>query len=621
MTELLDFLPPLPVFFGQLLIGMINGSFYALLSLGLALIFGLLNVVNFAHGAQYMLGALAAYLLLTYFQLQYWYALILAPLLIGLIGFVIERVFLRHLYKLDHLYGMLLTFGLSLMLEGLVRNYYGAAGSNYPTPELLNGAWNLGFMMLPQYRVWVIASSVVISLSTWALIEKTKIGSYVRAATENPALTRAFGINVPRIMMLTYCLGVGLAGFAGVMAAPLYQVSAGMGSELIITVFAIVVIGGMGSIMGAIVSGYMLGLLEGLTKVFYPQASTIVVFIVMAIVLLVRPNGLFGGLLQYQTEQGSGIKSKEAEFEKKSITYVILALIGVMAPFFVYPPFLVKILSFALLACSFNLLLGYGGMLSFGHAAFFGGGSYIFAISAKWLGLDPIVSVLAAGLGASAIGLFMGYISIKQKGIYFAMITLAISQMFYFFIVQSDFSGNDEGIQALPRGSFAGMSLSDPKILYFFCLGIFTLCYACINTIIMSPFGYAFRAIRDNESKALSLGHSTPNYKLMAFVMSAFFAGIAGAMDALNFQIASLTNIHWTMSGHAILMTIIGGVATLTGPLVGALVVASLENYLASVGSWVTVVQGAIFVFCVLMFRKGIVGEFSDLLNRINSKH
>ncbi len=620
MNELLNLLPPLPALFGQLMIGIINGSFYALLSLGLALIFGLLNVVNFAHGAQYMLGGLSAYLLLTHLGLSYWWSLLLAPIAVGLVGLLIERIFLRHLYKLDHLYGMLLTFGLTLILEGVVRNYYGASGNSYATPELLTGAWNVGFMMLPHYRLWVIVVSVAICFCTWLLIEKTKIGSYVRAATENPSLTRAFGINVPRIMMLTYAFGVALAGFAGVMAAPLYQVNASMGSELIIIVFAVVVIGGMGSIMGSVVSGFVLGLLEGLTKVFYPEASTTVVFVAMAIVLLIRPSGLFGTLLQHKPADGSAMKSSHAAFEKAATTYVVLGLIAVAAPLLIYPPFLVKVLSYALFACSFNLLLGYGGMLSFGHAAFYGGGSYVFAVAAKTWGLDPISAMLLSGVGAAVLGVIMGMVSIKRQGIYFSMITLAMAQMFYFFIVQSEFSGNDEGIQAVPRGSLAGVSLNDPFALYYFCLAIFVLGFMAINTIIKSPFGYSFRAVRDNDARALSLGYAVEHYKLAAFVMSAFFAGIAGAMDAINFQLASLTNIHWTMSGHGILMTIIGGVATMTGPLVGALLVAALENYLAHLGSWVTVVQGFIFVFCVLLFRRGIVGEFSQWLERRQEK-
>lgn len=285
---------PSTALFGQLLIGLINGSFYALLSLGLAVIFGMLNIINFTHGAQYMMGAFAAFLLLNIVGLNYWVALVVAPILVGITGVIVERVFLQWLYKLDHLYGLLLTFGLGLIIEGVARNYYGSAGLPYTVPEALQGGRNLGFMFLPNYRAWVIGASLVVCLGTWFVIERTKLGSYLRAATENPTLVRAFGINVPRMITLTYGFGVALAAFAGVMAAPIYNVSPQMGSELIIVVFAVVVIGGMGSIMGAIVTGFGLGVIEGLTKVFFPEASNTVIFVIMAIVLLVRPAGLFG---------------------------------------------------------------------------------------------------------------------------------------------------------------------------------------------------------------------------------------------------------------------------------------------------------------------------------------
>ncbi|ATU95644.1 branched-chain amino acid ABC transporter permease [Phyllobacterium zundukense] len=285
---------PLQAFLGQLLIGLINGSFYAMLSLGLAIIFGLLRVINFAHGAQYMLGAFVGYLLLAELGIGYWPALIIAPLVVGLAGAFIERVALSRLYNLDHLYGLLFTFGLALVIEGTFRYYYGSAGQPYAVPSALAGGYNLGFMFLPKYRAWVIFASLVVCLGTWLLIEKTRLGSYLRAATENPTLVRAFGINVPLLLTFTYGLGAGLAGLAGIMAAPIYQVSPLMGSNMIIVVFAVVVVGGMGSILGAIITGYMLGIFEGLTKVFYPEASSIVVFVIMAIVLLVRPAGLFG---------------------------------------------------------------------------------------------------------------------------------------------------------------------------------------------------------------------------------------------------------------------------------------------------------------------------------------
>lgn len=285
---------PVAALMGQLLIGLINGSFYALLSLGLAVIFGLLRVINFAHGAQYMLGAFVALLLLTWTGMNYWFALVFAPLIVGLFGAFIERTMLSRLYKLDHLYGLLFTFGLALTIEGTFRYYFGASGQPYPTPAALSGGVNLGFMFLPIYRGWVIVASLVVCLSVWVLIERTKLGAYLRAATENPVLVQSFGVNVPLLLTLTYALGAGLAALTGVLAAPIYQVSPLMGTNIIIVVFAVVVVGGMGSILGAIITGYMLGIAEGLTKVFYPEASNIVIFVIMAIVLVLRPAGLFG---------------------------------------------------------------------------------------------------------------------------------------------------------------------------------------------------------------------------------------------------------------------------------------------------------------------------------------
>jgi len=285
---------PTQALFGQLLIGLINGAFYAMLSLGLAVIFGLLNINNFAHGAQYMLGAFCAWFLLQYAGVGYWWSLLLAPLTVGIVGILIERTMLARLYKLDHLYGLLLTFGLALIFQGVFTNYFGSSGQPYQLPQEFSGAFNLGFMFLPRYRAWVIVASLVVCLGTWYVIERTKLGSYLRAATENPALVQAFGINVPRMITATYGFGVALAALAGVMAAPIYQVNPQMGANLIIVVFAVVVIGGMGSILGSIVTGFGLGLVEGLTKVFYPEASNTVIFIIMAIVLLIKPAGLFG---------------------------------------------------------------------------------------------------------------------------------------------------------------------------------------------------------------------------------------------------------------------------------------------------------------------------------------
>jgi len=292
MTEIFGI--PIQAFMSQLLLGLVNGSFYAMLSLGLAVIFGLLNIVNFAHGTFYMLGAFGAWLLLTYAGLSYWWALLLSPIAVGIVGIVVEKTMLRWLYKLDHLYGLLLTFGLALVIEGLFRQQFGVSGQSYQVPDALRGATNLGFMFLPNYRAFVVVASLVVCLATWYVIEKTKLGAYLRAGTENPNLTQAFGVNVPLMVTLTYAFGVALAGFAGVLAAPIIQINPLMGNNIIIIVFAVVVIGGMGSILGSILTGLGLGVIEGLTKVFYAEASSTVVFVIMAIVLLVRPAGLFG---------------------------------------------------------------------------------------------------------------------------------------------------------------------------------------------------------------------------------------------------------------------------------------------------------------------------------------
>ncbi len=285
---------PGPLLFGQLLLGLINGAFYALLSLGLAVIFGLLNIVNFAHGALFMMGAFCAWMLLEYLGIGYWWSLLLAPIIIGAFGILLEKTLISRLYKLDHLYGLLLTFGLAMVIEGLFRNQYGSSGLPYRISPSLQGATDLGFMFMPNYRGWVVVAAAIVCFTTWALIERTRLGALLRAATENAPLVQSFGVNVPRMVTLTYGAGVGLAAFAGVLAAPIYSVNPNMGSNFIIVVFAVVVIGGMGSILGSIVTGFGLGVVEGLTKVFYPQASSTVIFVVMAIVLLIRPAGLFG---------------------------------------------------------------------------------------------------------------------------------------------------------------------------------------------------------------------------------------------------------------------------------------------------------------------------------------
>lgn len=609
----------LPVLFGQLLIGLINGSFYAILSLGLAVIFGMLHVINFAHGTFYMLGAFAAWALLAQLGIGYWPALVIVPLLVGLLGYLFERTFLSRLHGLSPLYGLLLTFGAALMIEGTFRSAFGTAGQPYPIPDSLKSAFNLGFMILPAYRAWIIAASLLVCLATWYLIEKTRIGAYLRAATENATVVQAFGINVPRLMAFTYALGIGLAAFAGVLAAPVYQVSPLMGQNIIIIVFAVVVIGGMGSILGAIVTGYALGVIEGLTKVFYPEAANTVIFVVMVLVLLLRPSGLFGR--DGGQAEGSAHIAASATGAMRGRTVLLgmlaLAAVVAVAPLFFYPIVLMQILCMILFAAAFNLLIGYVGLLSFGHAAFFGGAAYVCAYTIKQFGLTPELGIFAGVLFAAALGLAIGFLAIRRHGIYFAMITLAVAQMFYFLCLQLPQTGGDDGIQNVPRGNLFGLfSLESHQSMYAFVAVVFLAGMFAIWRIIHSPFGAILKSIRENEQRAISLGYRTDHYKIAAFTLSAALAGLAGATKVIVFQIAALGDVSWHLSGEVILMSLLGGIGTFLGPIVGATLVVGIEHSLATSFLPVPVVLGGVFVLCVLMFRRGIVGELGARLGK-----
>ncbi|MFI4978908.1 MAG: ABC transporter permease [Nevskiales bacterium] len=620
---------PAPLLFGQLLLGLINGAFYALLSLGLAVIFGMLNIINFAHGALFMMGAFVAWGLLQYLGLNYWWALLITPVLIGALGLVLERLFIQRLRGLDHLYGLLLTLGMALIIEGLFRNTMGSAALSYEIPAVLQGSRNLGFMFMPNYRGWVVLVALATCLGTWVAIEKTSLGATLRAATENAPLVQAFGVNVPRLITLTYGAGVALAAFAGVLAAPIYSVSPNMGSNFIITVFAVVIIGGMGSILGSIVTGFGLGLVEGLTKVFYPAASATVVFLVMVVVLLARPAGLFGR--EMQTRHGAGTltetmlattRTRQAEIfgfsRAQAIGLAAMIAAVVAGPFLIYPIFLMKVLCFALFTCAFNLLIGYVGLLSFGHAAYYGMGSYVAAWTARAWGLPPELALLAGGGAGLALGALFGWLAIRRQGqgLYFATITLALSQMVYFYCVQATgFTGGEDGIQGVPRGRLFGfIPLASDMSMYWFVAGVFIALFLLIHRIVNSPFGQVLKGIRENEQRAVSLGYRTNDFKLIAYILSCTISGLAGGLQALVFGIATLEDVHYSASGEVVLMTLLGGVGTIFGPVAGALLMTTIENYLANLGAWVTVIQGTIFVACVLAFRKGIIGTLGARL-------
>jgi branched-chain amino acid transport system permease protein len=606
--------------YAQLLLGLINGAFYAMLSLGLAVIFGMMNIVNFAHGAQYMLGAVGAWLLLNYFGVNYWAALIVVPLVVGAINIVIERLVLQRVYKLDHIYGMLLTFGLALVVQGLVSAWIGSAGQPYAIPALLTGGQNLGFMYLPNYRAWVIVVSLVVCLITWYVIERTSLGSHLRAATEDSMLTQAFGIRVPRMVMLTYGAGIGLAALAGVLAAPIYQVNPTMGDELIIVVFAVVVIGGMGSIMGSIVTGFSLGIVEGLTKAFYPQGSTTVAFVVMAIVLLVRPAGLFGSKPEAAHRAVSHV-TPDFTPRGQTIALAVMAFFFAAAPLAIYPGFLMKVMIFALFACAYNLVAGYGKLMSFGHAMFLGGAGYVCGHVAKMWDFSPELAILTGTGVAALLGLVTGWLAIRRSGIYFAMVTLAFAQMVYFVALQAPFTGGEDGLQGVPRGMLFGViDLSKPELLYVFVFAVFLGSLVLIMRIVGSPFGRILRGISEHEMRAQSLGYESARFKLLAFTLSAAFSGLAGSLKAIVSQLASLTDVHWSMSGEALLMTFLGGPGTLFGPVIGAAIVVTMQNYLSGLGRWVTVIHGLIFIACVLWFRGGILGEVISQWRRFSGR-
>lgn len=608
--------PTGPALYSQLLVGLINGAFYALLSLGLAIIYGLLGIINFTHGAQYMMGAFCAWALSYFPGLNYWWALLLTPFIIGAFAIVLERTLISRTYKLDHAYGLILTFGLTLIIEGIFRYFFSAGGQPYSMPSQLTGATNIGFMYLPNYRAWVLGFSLVICFATWFIIERTSLGARMRAATENPAVTQALGVNVPLLMSLTFGLGVGLAGLAGVMAAPIYQVSPLMGSEIIVVVFAVVVIGGMGSILGSIVSGFALGLIEGLTKAIYPPGSSLVIFVAMAIILLIRPSGLFGkGAL---LPAALSIVKGGADVAVGRVTTTVLTFAALVAPFFLYPGFLMKAFCFALFACSFNLILGYAGLLSFGHAAFFGSAGYITAQAVKVWGVTPEIGIALGVLTGAGLGWLFGVISVRRQGIYLAMITLALSQLVYFIFLQMPFTRGEDGLQNVPRGKLFGLiDLNNEMVMYYFVFGVFLLGFWFTLRIINSPFGRALAAIRENESRAISLGYEVDRFKIICFALSGAIAGLGGATKVLVFGIATLTDVHWAMSGEAILMTLLGGLGTVLGPVIGAFTLIAMESYLQAYGFWIKLIQGAFFVLCVLIFRQGLVGLGDQLRDMI----
>lgn len=613
----------LPVVASLAVVGLINGTFYAMLSMGIAIVFGILRIVNFANGAQYMLGALGAWIALNYLGVPYWVSLIAVPLAVGIVSMLVERFLLRRLYHLHHLYGFLATFGVALLIEGVLHQIFGTSGRPYDVPAQLQGALNLGFMYLPTYRGWVLVIGILFCIVTWLAIEKTRLGSYLRASAQNARLVEAFGINVPILIMGTYGFGAAMAALGGVLAAPLFPVAPLMGGNMVIVAFAVVVIGGIGSIPGAIVAGLSLGLIEGLTTLVYPQAANIVIFLVMAVVLLIKPNGLFsrsGPVARSGDDNADDLgftQIREPRVKKTMMVLGIAILLGLLVlPFHIYPVFITHALCMALFACSFNMLLGYTGMLSFGHAAYFGVASYATGLLLRNVGLTPELAILAGVAAASCIGFIFGLLVIRLNGIYFAMATLALAQLVYFFFLQLKSSGGEEGLQNIPRGKLFGMfDLTSEVSMYFLVLVCFIGAMALMYRILHSPFGQEIQAIRENPARATSLGVDVERCKLLIFVLASAFAGLAGALKTVTMQFVTLSDVHWSLSGAAVIMTLIGGAATFIGPVVGAFILISADTWLSGVGVSHHLIHGVILLVCIVAFRSGLAGGLESALS------
>lgn len=610
---------------GYLIIGLVNGSFYALLSLGLALIFGLLNVLNMTHGALYMMGAFAAWAAVEKFGMGYLPAIGLAAAGVGAFGVVMERSLLRHTYRLDPLYGFMLTFGLASAIQGLFQVQFGSTGLPFAPPAWLTGGVDLGFVFFPTYRLWVVLAALAVCLTLWLVVERTPAGAILRAASENASIAEALGVHVPKVLTITFGLGATLAGLAGALAAPVYQVSPLMGSDVLLVVFAIIVIGGMGSIGGTIVSSYCLAVIESLAQAFYPQAASVVIFAFMCLVLMVRPQGLFGiSVVRRHEFRAARLPAHEISADVSPVRKLVagVAVVAALAvlPLFVYPIYLVKIFCFAIFAASFNFLLGFAGIVSFGQAALFGTAAYVTAQALKVWAFPPEIAMLV-GIGAAVVlGLAMGALAIRRHGIYQAMITLAVAQMVYFLYVQAEFTHGEDGIHSVPRGLLLGLvDLRDDRAVYAFTAAALLLVFLGLRRLLSSWLGLVLVAIRDDERRALSLGHNVDAFKLAAFAIASACAGLAGSLSAVAFQLATLSGAHWHLSGEAVLMALIGGIGTLTGPLVGATVLVTMQQFLAPFGAWVLVIQGTVFTLCVLLFRDGLVARIGMVLEKIRS--
>lgn len=595
----------------QIFNGLVNGGFIALMSLGLSIVFGLMRVVNFAHGAMYMLGAFVAFIGGQFFGVSLWLALILAWVLVGGFGVILERLLLSRLYRLDPAYNLLLTFGLTLIIEDLMRSFFATTGGQFLVPHMLSGAVYLGFTFYPKYRLFVLAVSVLVCLAAWFVLEQTRAGALVRAATERPDLLKCFGGNVPRLISGTFFCAAGLAGLAGALAAPIRSISPFMGQEMIALTFAVVVAGGMGSIAGSVLMGFIVGVMSALAAIWYPPAAVAITYIIMLVVLVVRPGGIFRGvdISNFPLHYTPMTDRVRRIFLSPGLSVAALA-VAALLPWIVYPVVATDIILWGLCALGFDLLFAFAGLLSFGQAAYWGAAAYITGVLVSHFGLPAWSGFLLGVVGSTAISIVFGFIIAQKKGIYFSMITFAFAEIVYFVVNQfAAYTGGEDGLHDVFRGSMFGISLANDRVFYYLALFFVALMVAFVFRILKSPYGMSLVGARENERRMLSVGYNVYFIRVQAYALSAFIISVAGALYVLNHQFISLEAVYWRASGEPVMMTLLGGAGTIFGPFVGAGVVLLMRNTLSTITDSGSLVLGCLFVVIVMVFRRGILGE------------
>lgn len=602
---------PMAYYITLLFNGLVTGGFLAMMSLGMSIIFGMMRVVNFMHGSMFMLGAVVVFVFGSYFGLSLWFGFFVAAILVGLLGVVLERTLIKRLYGLDLAYILILTFGLSLIVEDIVRMFFGVTSAPFLVPDMLKGAVNLGFAFYPKYRLFVVVVSVVLCAGTWFALERTRLGALIRAASERPNLLKCFGGNVPLLISGTFFFASALAGLAGALAAPIRNVSPFMGEEMINFVFAVVVAGGMGSIAGSVVMGFGSGLVSAIAAIFYAPAATAVIYILMLVVLVVRPGGIFRGIdISHFALHYTPISERARRLFMSPPAALVALAAGLVLPWLVYPVLATDILLWGLFAVGFDLLFAFGGLLSFGQAAYWGTSAYVTGILMVWVGVPMPLAVIGGVFASTLAGTLFGFIVARKKGIYFSMITFAFASVVYFIVNEfADYTGGEDGLHGVIRTPLFGIDLRNDHVFYYACLIAVGLTIALVLRLLKSPYGMALLGARENERRMMSIGYNVYGLRVKAYALSCFICSIAGALYALNHQFVTLETVAWRASGDPIMMTLLGGAGTIFGPFLGGGIVLLMRNTLSSITDSGSLFIGLLFVAIVMLFRRGILGE------------